>query len=130
MVHYVDTSALVKLVVAEPETAGLRAWLAETEPTLVAADLVRTELVRAARRSAPDRLVAARGVLDGVVLISVSTAMFEAAGRLDPPEMRSLDAIHLATALELGDELEGIVAYDERLAHAARANGIPVVSPA
>lgn len=130
MAFYVDTSALVKLIVAEPETAALRGWLAAEEREPVACDLVRTELVRAVRRGAPDRLVLARSVLDAVTLLHVTTAMFEGAGRLDPLGLRSLDAVHLAAALDLGDELNGMVTYDERLAEAATANGVAVLAPA
>ena len=129
MAFYVDTSALVKLVVAETETVALRSWLQETDRELVASDLARTELIRAVRRSVPDRLLQARAVLDSVTLVEVRTSTFEGAGRLDPVGLRSLDAIHLAAALDLGDDLEGLVTYDDRLAEAAIANGIPVVAP-
>ncbi len=129
MVHYLDTSALTKLVVAEAESTALRAWLsADREP--VACDLARTELLRAVRRSAPDRLLQARAVLDSLTLIEVTTAIFEQAGRLDPPALRSLDSLHLAAALDLGDDLDTVVTYDDRLAQAARLNGIPITAPA
>ena len=130
MAFYLDTAALVKLVVAEQETAALRAWLGEADRDPVSCDLARTELMRAVRRAAPDRVVQARAVLDALTLLEVSTAVFEEAGRLDPAVVRSLDAIHLAAALSLGDDLEGVVTYDERLADAARANGVAVVAPA
>lgn len=129
MAFYLDTSVLVKLVVAESETAALRAWLAEADRDLVASDLVRTELMRAARRVVPDRALLARDVLDAVTLIEVTTAVFTEAGRLGPPALRSLDAIHLAAALDLGDDLEGLVTYDERMADAAMANGVAVITP-
>ncbi len=129
MAYYLDTSALVKLVVAEPESDPLRSWLAEDDRRPVASDLVRTELLRAVRRTAPDRLVLARLVLEAVTTVQVGTSVFESAGRLDPDGLRSLDAVHLAAALELGDDLRGFVTYDERLAMAATANGIPVVAP-
>jgi predicted nucleic acid-binding protein len=126
---YADTSGLAKLVVAEPETAALRAWIASEEPVLVASDLVRTELMRAARRTAPDRAVAVRSVLDAITLLKLSSATFETAGRLETAGMRSLDALHLASALELGDDLDGFLTYDDRLAEAARAQGMTVVAP-
>lgn len=129
MAYYVDTSALVKLVVGEPETEALRAWLAAENREPVSSDLARTELLRAVRRAVPDRLVDARAVLDAVTLVEVTTAIFEDAGRIDPTILRSLDALHVSAALDLGDDLEGIVTYDERLAGAAAANGISVVSP-
>lgn len=127
---YSDTSALVKLVVAAMETPALRAWLAESDRDLVASDLVRTELVRAVRRAAPDRLLEARLVLESVTLLEVTTAVFDEAGRIEPSFMRSLDALHLASALDLGDGLEGLLTYDVRLAEVAKANGIPVLAPA
>lgn len=127
--HYLDTSALVKLVVSEAETAALRAWMGEAERTPVSCDLARTELLRAVRRAAPDRVVQARAVLDSITLIEVTTSVFEEAGRLDPTVLRSLDAVHLAAALSLGDDLDGIVTYDERFAEAAQSNGVPVTSP-
>ncbi len=129
MAHYLDTSALTKLVVVEVESTALRAWLSTgREP--VACDLVRTELLRAVRRSAPDRLLQARAVLDSLTLTEVTTSIFEQAGRLNPPVLRSLDAIHLAAALDLGDDLDSLVTYDDRLAEAARLNGIPITAPA
>jgi predicted nucleic acid-binding protein len=127
--YYVDTSALAKLVVEEPETAALRAWFAAAERTPVSSDLARTELFRAVRRAAPERAVEARAVLDSITTLEVTTGICEHAARLDPTILRALDAIHLATALILGDDLDGIVTYDERLAAAAAANGVRVVAP-
>lgn len=129
MPYYLDTSALVKLVVAEAESAALLAWLGGDERVPVSSDLTRTELIRAVRRVAPDRMVEARVVLDALTLLELTPAVFEQAGRLDPAIARSLDAVHLAAALALGDDLEGFVTYDERLAEAARANGVAVVAP-
>jgi predicted nucleic acid-binding protein len=126
--HYLDTSALTKLVVAEAESTALRAWL-RTDREPVSCDLARTELLRAVRRSAPDRLLQARAVLDSLTLIEVTTSIFEQASRLDPTALRSLDAIHLAAAFDLGDDLDSMVTYDDRLAEAANLNGIPVTAP-
>lgn len=129
MAHYLDTSALVKLVVTEPETAALRAWLAAADRNPVSCDLARTELMRAVRRVAPDRLVHARLVLDSLTLLEVTTSTFVEAGRVDPTSLRTLDALHLAAALSLGDDLDGIVTYDERLVTAAESNGVAVTMP-
>lgn len=129
MAHYLDTSALVKLVVAEPQTDALRTWLAAVPREPVSSDLARTELLRAVRRVAPDRLLRARQVLGTVTLVGISTALFEEAARLDPTVLRTLHAIHLAAALDLGDDLDAVVTYDDRLADAALANGIAVTAP-
>lgn len=125
-----DTSALVKLVVAEAETTALQAWLAESDRVPVSSDLSRTELLRAVRRAVPDRMVRAREVLDGITLLEITTAVCEVAARLEPAVLRALDAVHLATALDLGDDLDAIVTYDDRLAAAARSNGLAVIAPA
>lgn len=129
MAFYLDTSALVKLVVTEPETRALRAWLRRGQRTTISSDLARTELMRAVRRGAPNRIARAREVLDSLELIVLDTALFESAGRLDPEILRSLDAIHLAAALELGDDLEGLLTYDNRLGAAARSQGVAVHAP-
>lgn len=130
MADHLDTSALVKLVVAEPESAALGDWLLVAERVAISSDLARTKLFRAVRRSVPDRAVEARAVLDSVTLLELDTSIYEAAGRLAPAGMRSLDAIHLAAALPLGDDLDCLVTYDDRLAEAARANGVRVAAPA
>lgn len=129
MAHYIDTSALTKLVVVEAETDALRAWFVAGEREPVSSDLARTELVRTVRRAAPDRLVLARDVLEALTLLEVTTEIFEQAGRLEPAILRTLDAVHLAVALDLGDDLEGVVTYDDRLAAAAIYHGIRVIAP-
>ncbi|MEM9747013.1 MAG: type II toxin-antitoxin system VapC family toxin [Actinomycetota bacterium] len=129
MAHYVDTSALAKLVVAEPETERLRAWLRDNDDDLVSSDLTRTELIRAVRRVDPSLAVRAREVLDTVYLTEVTSAIFTEAGRLDPTALRSLDAIHVAAALDLGDDIDTFVTYDERLAMAARVNALATIAP-
>lgn len=130
MAFYLDTSALVKLVVAESETPALHAWATGPGRVLVACDLARTELMRAVRRVRPDLAVDARRVLDALTLLKVTTAVFETAARLDPAALRTLDAVHLAAALALGDDLEAVVTYDERLAEACQANGLEVLASA
>ncbi len=126
---YVDTAAIVKLLAMEAETPALVDWLGEHRPRLWSSDLLRTEVARAVRRSAPDLIGKARELLSGVDLITPTTATFTRAGELEPPTLRSLHALHLATALELGDSLDALLTYDLRLAHAAHGFGIPVVSP-
>jgi predicted nucleic acid-binding protein len=114
-------------VVREPESAALWRWARRRE--LVSSDLLRCELVRVARRAGSPALRRARALLEAVALFPVGTHVFERAGLLDPADLRSLDALHLAAALDLGDDLEGIVAYDVRLAEAASHHGIEVVAP-
>lgn len=129
MAYYLDTSAAVKLVVEEVGSKALRTWLMTAEEPIVSSDLLRTELLRATRRSAPDHVQQARMVLDSIVLITISTTLFEHAGTIEPDLLRGLDALHLAAALDLGDDLDGIITYDDRLSSAAMALGIPVVAP-
>jgi uncharacterized protein len=127
--YYVDSSAAAKLVVAEAETPALLDWVRDHDGELVSSDLCRTELLRATRRAVPDRMGQARAVLDALALLAVPASTFERAGLLGPATLRSLDAVHLAAALELGDELDGFVTYDDRLGAAARALGIAVLAP-
>lgn len=127
---YLDSSALVKLVVAEPETPALLEFLAGW-PYRVSSALARVEVVRAVKRSGagPAALRRAASVLARVALIRVDDPLLASAGRLAPRELRTLDAIHLATARSL-DDLAGIVTYDERLGQAASRQRLKVWSPA
>ena len=129
MAFYLDTSAAAKLVVAEPASEAMASWAATHETRVIASDLLRTELLRATRRAAPDRMQRARSVLDALTLFNLTAATFERAATLDPEELRSLGALHLAAALELGDELDGIVTYDNRMAGAASLYGVAVIAP-
>lgn len=126
---YLDTSAAVKLVVAERGSAALRRWLLDRDGRVFSSDLLRTELLRVTRRAAPDRTVHARAVLDALILLTLSTAICERAALMGPESLRSLDTLHLAAAQELGDELDGIVTYDRHMADGARALGYRVIAP-
>jgi predicted nucleic acid-binding protein len=126
---YVDSSALVKLVVEEPESVALRRHLRRRSP-LVASALVRTEVARAVLPHGDGAVSRAQSVLSAVDLIRISDQILRAAGTLLPPELRSLDAIHLATVLHLRSDIGTLVTYDERMAGAARALGLRTVSPA
>jgi len=128
-VFYLDTSAAVKLVVPERGSAALRDWMQSRADRVFGSDLLRTELLRAMRRVAPGHMLEARAVLDSIVMLQLSTSVCERAAVLEPDLLRSLDALHLAAALEMGDELEGLVTYDQRLAKSASALGIGVVAP-
>lgn len=130
MAWYLDTSALVKLVVAERETPALLQWLRAADRRTVSSNLARTELLRVVRRAAPAQLVRARAVLAAVDLLALDPPLLDQAALLDPVALRTLDALHLAGALTLGDDLDGLVAYDERLLAATRAAGLESVAPA
>lgn len=129
MVHYFDTSALAKLVVSEFESEALFSWATATDRDPVSSDLVRTELVRAVRQADPALAIRAREILGSLTLLTVTSAILDAAGRLEPVGLRSLDTIHLASALELGDDLVAVVTYDLRLAEACQTLGLPVAHP-
>lgn len=129
MALYVDTSAFLKLVVAEADSGALRTWVERINEDLVASDLLRAEALRAARRHSPAALAQARILLDGLTLVAVSTDICERAAELDPSILRTLDALHLATALTLGDQLRCVLTYEDRLTSACTAHGIPVIAP-
>ncbi len=129
-IFYADTSALVKLVASERESAALRQWIRETDDLVLASsDLVRTELMRAIRRTYPAHATRARDLLDALLLVSITADICESAARLEPATLRSLDAIHLATALGLGDDLDAVVVYDDRLLESARGYGLRTIAP-
>ena len=128
-VVYVDSSALVKLVLPEPERQALRTFLYRSAP-VVSCALARVEVSRATRPHGRDAVRAAREVVATTDFIGVDDAMLDDAATIGPATLRTLDAIHLAAALTLGAELEALVTYDRRLADAARSLGIEVRAPA
>lgn len=128
MAVYLDSSAAVKLIVREAESEALAVWLSPHD-VLASSALLRAELLRAVRRGEPGKVGEARAALTGFALRSVDDDILDAAGEIAPSTIRSLDAIHLATALRLADELEAIVTYDQRMIEGARALGLPVASP-
>jgi predicted nucleic acid-binding protein len=125
-VYYLDTSAFLKLVVVEKESKALRAALAGAG--LWSSTLLDVESHRAARRLAvePTAVVAA---LEAVALVSPSDTTFASARDLGPDSLRTLDALHLATAVELGRDLHAVVTYDARLALGCTAVGLAVLQP-
>ncbi len=128
-VAYLDTSAAVKLLMTERESPALRRWL-RRRPARASAALLRVELVRVVRRAGLPRLIPeARKLLAGVHLIRLDDALLDRAADLDPLELRSLDSIHLAAAVSLGEDLAAVVSYDERLLAAATYLGLPTATP-
>ena len=127
---YLDTSALVKLVVAEPESQALQAFLAERDTdTLFSAALARTELIRAVAANGPTAIAAGREVLRGLDIVGLTRQLLDDAGTLLPRSLRSIDAIHLVAAQRAGDTLRAVVTYDVRMRSAALDLGIAVVAP-
>ena len=129
MAIYVDTSAAAKLLVQEPESDALRRWIIAEQPMLASSVLLRTELTRVATRLATDQSARAETILSGILILPISAATFALAGKLDPTRMRSLDALHLAAALDLGDDLDGLLTYDNQLAGAASDLDLKVLAP-
>ena len=127
-VLYLDTSALAKLVQDEAESATLKLFLAPSSEWSTS-EIAIVELLRFANRNGPGALAGARRVLDGVSLIAAARDLLDLAAILEPGTLRSLDAIHLASALTLGDELEAVVTYDRRMQGAAESLGIRVEAP-
>jgi hypothetical protein len=127
---YLDSSALVKLVLPEAESGALIGSLAAW-PARVTSELATVEVLRAARRVSVDPAVAQRAeeVLAGVHLLKIDPDILSRAARLEPRALRFLDAIHLASVLSLGDDLGATAVYDGPLATAAAACGIAVVAP-
>lgn len=124
---YLDTSAAVKLLLLEEESLAIRAYVIDQD--WASSALLRTELVRAVVRVDPSVVPRALDLLLQPRLLAIEARILDTAARLSPPSLRSLDAIHLASALELRDELTAFVAYDDRLLAAASALGMPVASP-
>lgn len=128
MTTYLDSSAIVKLVIREPESTALRRYLRRRRP-LVSSGLARTEVLRALLPSGGEAVARGRSVLQRLDLIRVSDRVLNTAAVLHPHALRSLDAIHLATAQQLGQELTALVTYDDRMSAAAKELGCRVVQP-
>ncbi|MEO5894154.1 MAG: type II toxin-antitoxin system VapC family toxin [Vicinamibacterales bacterium] len=128
-VAYIDSSALLKLVAREEETPALEADLAQREGLITSA-LAALECRRAARRASTKQVLSTvEQILEAVYLIEITPAILDDASAFEPPILRSLDAIHLATALSVDDPELELITYDGRMADAARACGLRVVQP-
>lgn len=130
---YMDTSALTKLLVAESETPDLQTWLTTQTGQgeyAVTSALGRVELMRAvARQDEPGLPERARYLLDGLDMLPITDAVIALAESIGPATLRSLDAIHLAAASQVGGELTSFVTYDHRLLDGCRHVGFEAQSP-
>ena len=125
---YLDSSAIVKLVVRESESTALRSFM-RSHRDRISCSLARTEVPRAVRHLGPAAVRRARLVLDRVHLIRLDDSLLDAAATLDARVLRSLDAIHLAAAQRVAADLEVLVTYDARMAEAAAGLGFVVHAP-
>jgi predicted nucleic acid-binding protein len=128
---YADTSALAKLFISEPETSELRRWLVTMdEPSLVSSALLGVELLRLLGLALPAAVAQAERFLGtDMDIVEITPTVLADAARLPPPRLHTLDAIHLATALDLGSAVSVMLSYDKLLTQAARAAGIAVAHP-
>ena len=126
---YIDTSAVLKLVHPEAETMPLRTWLARHPDELVSSALVRTEARRALLRNDPPALPRLPGILGVIAQIPVSEAVLDCGAMFPDPGLRSLDTLHLASAMQVPG-ITAMIVYDKRLADAGRQAGLAVVAPA
>jgi predicted nucleic acid-binding protein len=133
-VIYIDTSAAMKLVRPEVHSDDLSDWLRERRhDTVLSSVLIEVELMRATRRSAPEKLARAAAVLRGIAAVTLAPPVVSRASDYADANLRSPDAIHLATAEHVvtatRKQLDAFVAYDDRLLAAARNVGLPAVAP-
>jgi uncharacterized protein len=125
---YLDSSALVKLAVDEPESGALRRYLRRR--LMISSALARTEVLRALLFEGDEGIARGRTVLASVELIRVNDRILNAAAVLLPADVRSMAAIHLATAQQLATDLGRVITYDERMLDAAKRLGIRTAAPA
>ncbi len=129
MAFVVDSSALVKLIVNEPKSQSFSTWLKNCKHDLFVSEIAHTEVARAIARIDANLQGQLKNVLERFGTIRVSSQILTIAGVLTPTNLRTLDAIHLASCLILGDDLKGFVTYDSAQADAASHNGITVIAP-
>jgi len=126
---YADTSALVKFIIWETETTAIREWQASEQPELITSDLGRTELIRVLRRIDSTKVDRARLLLATMKCVRIDRRVFETAALLGPKSLGTLDALHLACAVDLRDDLAAVITYDRALAEAVTLEGVRVISP-
>lgn len=129
-VWYLDSSAIVKFAIQERESAALAAWRGglDGDDVLMTSELAVAEVLRAVGRVGGDTEVALAHV-DALDQLVIDRDLLLAAGRLGPDSLRTLDAIHLASAQAAGEDLGGVVTYDDRMAEAARGLGLRILAP-
>lgn len=126
---YLDASALVKLVMTEAESSSLRRFLSK-DPLLISSRVAAVEVRRvAARQDEVGTEAQVEALLGAVLFVEVDEAIALAAGTARPPSLRSLDAIHLASAQSVASEVTAVITYDQRLADAAQGAGLTVMAP-
>jgi uncharacterized protein len=125
---YLDSSAIVKLAIAEPESPALRKYLRRRRP-LVSSALALTEVARALLPLGNTAVRRGLDMLDGLELVRISERILQDAGAMPPAELRSPDAIHLATMRHLGASVSRVVTYDLRMMAAVTAFGLAVSAP-
>jgi predicted nucleic acid-binding protein len=126
---YADTSGLAKLILHEVEGPALKAYLRDREFTLVSSELIEVELVRAVSRADIGLVSYAKSMVEGLILLPITGSVRRTAGEIFPGRIKSLDAIHLSTALEIKTDLAGLLTYDSRMAALAEESGIEALRP-
>ena len=127
---YPESSAVCKLLFEEQESDALQVWLgSRASVAKVSSELAKVEVVRATRRLAPDTVPVAVDLISQLDLVPLSGGVVEQAAHLGEPALRSLDALHLASAITLGSNLTAFIAYDHRLSAAASDLGLDMVQP-
>ena len=130
MAWYFDTSALTKLIAPEAESEALRKAVSDGSWIITTSALSLAELRRAAQRRGSAELAAARALLSSAIdWFDLTESILTTAGELEPPLLRTLDAIHVAAARSLGDACDGLITYDRRMREAARVAGLTVLAP-
>ena len=125
---YLDSSALVKLVIVEAESTALRTYLRTHRSRRISCDLARVEVIRAVAQNGAKNVAMAKQVLHRLHSVSLARALIDTAAGLGPAVLRSPDAIHLAAAMQIPD-LESLITYDQRMLDAANQLGIPTARP-